>query len=133
RRYVEQRPLQNHEYVGVGVAMRGCLNLFRALLLLLLTSGAGAGAGAQQPEPFTLTDEERAWIAEHPVIRVGVLRDVAPMEYMEDGKLNGLSSEYLDYLTRKTGLTFIHVPAGGIQERLELLLNKQVDLIAGLR
>lgn len=107
--------------------MRARIHAFWVLLLL------SAGASAQPPAPFTLTDAERAWIAEHPVIRVGVLRDVAPMEFMQDGKLRGLTSEYLDYLTRKTGLTFSYVPTDGVKERLDLLLSKQVDLIPGLR
>ncbi|MDH1263154.1 ATP-binding protein [Pseudomonas sp. GD03944] len=88
---------------------------------------------AQPPDEFVLTDEERAWITEHPVVRVGVMADVSPIEYMQDGTLKGLSSEYLDNLARKTGLTFTYVPATPIDERIDLLLNKQIDMISAVR
>lgn len=109
--------------------MRGCIYSLWAFVCCLLA----AGASANHNERIHLTDEERAWIAEHPVVRVGVLRDLPPIEYMQGSELKGLSDEYLDYVTRKTGLSFEYVPAGSIQERVDLLLNKRIDLISAVR
>lgn len=109
--------------------MRGCIYSLLALLCCLLA----AGVSADHDELVPLTDEERAWIAEHPEVRVGVLRDLPPIEYMQGSELKGLSDEYLDYVTRKTGLTFVYVPTGSIQERVDLLLNNQIDLISAVR
>ncbi|HGN3006219.1 TPA: transporter substrate-binding domain-containing protein, partial [Pseudomonas aeruginosa] len=59
---------------------------------------------------LVLTDEERAWIAGHPTVTVGVLPDRRPLEYLEDGVLRGLSAEYLKEISQRTGLTFTFKP-----------------------
>lgn len=103
-----------------------------------LVWGAGLGllliavtAWANSTPDFSL--EELAWIEQHPVLQVAVVDNLSPVEYMEDGKLKGLSAEYLLLITRKTGLTFHYLPSHSIQNRIELLMSGKADLISTVR
>ncbi|MGZ0102167.1 ATP-binding protein [Achromobacter sp. KK8] len=75
--------------------------------------------------------EERAWIAAHPTVVVGARRDIEPLEYVENGKLRGLASEYLNAVSRKTGLKFVIKPASsGTIAQLGWLQDGTVDMFA---
>lgn len=56
--------------------------------------------------PALLSEEERVWIVENPIVVVGVRTNVAPLEYVENGQLRGLSAEYLKAVSRLMGLKF---------------------------
>lgn len=106
----------------LGFAAAACLGLL-----------AGAPASAQSPSGFSLTQVEQAWIQQHPVLRVSVLRELEPIEYLQDGNLHGLSAEFLDEVARKTGLRFTYVPADTSQERVDRVTRGEADLISALR
>ncbi|NCB36505.1 MAG: transporter substrate-binding domain-containing protein, partial [Clostridia bacterium] len=62
-------------------------------------SSAGAGA--------VWTEEEARFIREHPVIRLGVDPEFVPYEFFdEDGQYTGITSEYLNLISRISGLRF---------------------------
>ncbi|MDP9216058.1 MAG: ATP-binding protein [Pseudomonadota bacterium] len=92
--------------------------------------------GAQADESDTtlqLTDAERAWIAQHPTLRVAVLEGFGALEYMQDAKLSGLSAEYLNAISNKLGITFSYVLTEGGSTRITLLQQGKVDLISTMR
>lgn len=80
------------------------LGHFLGALLLIGTSLFAQLALADHPA--LLSEEERAWIVENPIVVVGVRTNVAPLEYVENGQLKGLSAEYLKAVSRLTGLKF---------------------------
>jgi len=58
-------------------------------------------------KPLTLSAEEQAWLTNHPVIRVGVDRDFAPYEWVdEQGQYLGLAAEYMQLLEQKLDIRF---------------------------
>jgi signal transduction histidine kinase len=72
--------------------------------LLASTSAVEAGR-------VTLSPEEREWITEHPVMRVGVLTNWAPFSYLDpDGSLSGIDVDLLNLISRRTGLGFEQIP-----------------------
>lgn len=87
----------------------------------------------QQLAELVLTSEEQIWISQNPVIRVGVLTKLSPVEYMEDGKFKGLTAEYLKYISEKTGLVFMPIPYDPSESRFEKLFSNQIDLISIVR
>ena len=102
--------------------------------LLIAATGTATASAGQKPDQVTLTHEERAWIAQHPVVRVDVLRDLQPLEYMEDGQIRGLSTEYLAHISRKTGLTFSYTPYEKTgKDRVDDLINGKLDMLSGIR
>lgn len=52
-----------------------------------------------------LTPQEQAWIAEHPVVRLGVGRAFPPFQYMDEGEIfQGIASDYVKLLQQRLGL-----------------------------
>lgn len=113
--------------IGVGASF---LRLVAAACLAL---AASAPAAAKAPAVFALTDDEQSWIKQHPVLRVSVLRELEPIEYLQDGNLHGLSAEFLDEITRKTGLRFVYLPADTSQQRVDMVTSGEADLISAMR
>ncbi len=75
-----------------------------------------------------LTPEEQAWIANHPVIRVGVDPAWPPYEFMdEQGKHQGMSADYLALLSQKIGVKFQIAPAQPWSDTQQQLEQKQLD------
>ncbi|MEJ6498286.1 hybrid sensor histidine kinase/response regulator [Pseudoalteromonas lipolytica] len=82
---------------------------------------------------LSLTEEEKAWIKKNPIVRVHVPVDFRPFHYIEDGHITGLASEYMSFITQKTGLHFEAVEASrNRQERINQFLEKQVDMTAAV-
>jgi len=56
---------------------------------------------------ITWTEDEIAFINEHPVIRLGVDPAFVPFEFIDkDGKYKGIAADLLQLIGEKTGLRF---------------------------
>jgi len=53
-----------------------------------------------------LTVKERQWMKQHPVVKVGGGPDWAPIDFVENGKYQGIANDYLELIAQKTGLHF---------------------------
>ncbi|MBI3904391.1 MAG: transporter substrate-binding domain-containing protein [Pseudomonas fluorescens] len=100
--------------------------LHRVLLILLCSIGSSS-VWAQDTGLFT--EQEREWIASHPVINVAVGADWRPLEYVEKGVYKGLSAEYLKTISRVSGLQFRWVPGASWSEARQALQDGQVELL----
>ncbi|MHC8380955.1 ATP-binding protein [Pseudomonas sp. LB3P14] len=115
---------------AVSVVYRG---LLMVLLLLCFLLGGSRSLNAGEPPDLSLTQEERDWIATHPVLRVAVFNNLVPFEYMSGSRLNGLSSKYLEVIASKTGLSFIFVADPEDSVHMGLLAKGEVDLVSSAR
>jgi len=80
-----------------------------------------------------LSDAERLWLAQHPVIRYAVDPDSAPIEYIDSqGQPAGITSEYLQRLEELLGIRFEAIPAATWAEALQKLDNRQIDLLPAI-
>jgi ABC-type amino acid transport substrate-binding protein len=78
-----------------------------------------------------LTAEERAWVAAHPRIRVGVQPDRAPLEFVDaKGVFRGIAADYLAVLGPLLGLTFDVESRAGLAQNLRLAYAGELDLLA---
>lgn len=74
-----------------------------AALLFALSSSACFAAAGQ----IEWTEAERAFITEHPVIRLGVDPEFIPFEFIDElGEYKGIAADYLALISAKTGLQF---------------------------
>jgi two-component system, NarL family, sensor histidine kinase EvgS len=81
-------------------------------------------------DQLKLTDEERSWLAAHPVIRYGVDPEVAPIEYLDpNGRATGISPEYLARMAPLLGVRFESVPIDEWSEALRRLEQGEIDLL----
>ncbi len=83
-------------------------------------------------DELILTPEEKAWLEEHKIIRVGVDASWQPFDYVnEDNEHLGISSEYIKYLEKKLGIHFEIVPDIW-DEVIKKAKNKEVDILASV-
>ena len=106
-----------------------------ALVLVLVAAGMAAwhfGSRDVPGEDFRrgLTTEERAWLAEHPVIRLGVDPGFAPFEFLDrTGRYHGMAADYIQLLEKRVGikaevakkLTWTEAHAKAVKRELDVL------------
>ena len=81
-------------------------------------------------ELIKLTDEERQWLVDHPVVRIGVDRDYAPYCFVnEQGEFCGVAADYAHIISRKLGQKFEMVKGLSWPEILAGAREKTVDLV----
>ncbi|MBR8123121.1 transporter substrate-binding domain-containing protein [Burkholderia multivorans] len=106
--------------------------LRRAIALVLACVPlAGAYVPARGAAPV-FTPEERAWIARHPVVRVSFNQDWRPMEYVRNGRMQGVVAGYLAAVTEMTGLRFELAPTRTWADGHRALAEGRIDLLPSL-
>src|SRR6476659_9481716 len=86
----------------------------RSVRLILMIIGllvsdlrSSAATNAAETSRIALSPEERDWIQQHPVLRVGVVTNWAPFTYvLPNGKLSGIDIDFLNLISQRTGLRF---------------------------
>lgn len=58
----------------------------------------------KMPESLNLNDSEKAWIAQHPVLRIGADKDQQPIQFGEAGKPEGIATDYTLYILDRIGI-----------------------------
>lgn len=82
---------------------------------------------------FTLTDEEKAFLAEHPVIDVAVLGGNAPMQSTKmPGNNNGITIDVLDYIGELCGIRFRYRISETYDEYMQTLEDEDVLVVGGV-
>ncbi|WP_319002663.1 ATP-binding protein [Burkholderia anthina] len=98
---------------------------------MLITVSTGATAATVSWKP-TFTDEELRWIRAHPVVHIAVEANWHPIEYMRNGKHEGLVAGYLNAISKMTGLTFQTMPGTEWGTAYAALAAGKVDLLPGV-
>jgi diguanylate cyclase (GGDEF)-like protein/PAS domain S-box-containing protein len=84
-----------------------------------------------KPGKLNFTPAEQAWLQAHPVIRVGVDRDFAPYEWVDDkGNYVGLSADYIALVGQRLGVKFEIVKDKSWAEILEMAQRGELDMLA---
>lgn len=81
-------------------------------------------------EALKLTQAEKQWMMAHSVVRVGVERNYAPISFVEQQVFKGISAEFLEILSAKTGIRFeVDLPAGSASPT-QRVKQGQLDMVA---
>jgi two-component system, NarL family, sensor histidine kinase EvgS len=76
------------------------------------------------------TAEELQWIKDNPVVKIGADSNWPPFEYLnESGKYEGIASDYLEILSKYTGLKF-EVYADDWYSVISKIKEKKLDMLA---
>lgn len=86
---------RNLEGLGAGCERESDKGLLRGFLRTLVLTIAGFQGVAWGQSSDLFTEQELAWIAEHPVLIMGIDPEWRPIEYIGDGVYKGLSAEYM--------------------------------------
>ena len=113
-------------YSGLGVLM-----ILSALYLHhIFIKGHPSLSNAPIP---TLSDADKQWIKEHPVIRLGSGPVSAPFEFFdENGDFQGIASDIIKLITDKTGLKILVQPPMPWNATIQQIQNRDLDLIGVL-
>lgn len=80
-----------------------------------------------------LTPEERDWLARHTPLRVGIISNWPPMEFVdEDGNIAGVSQEILHILATRLNIEFELKPYDEFEQILTELQQRNIDLVANV-
>jgi len=106
---------------------------------LLLAAGVCATAGIAAEAAGTLADkiqftaEELAWMAVHPVVRVGHDPSFEPYAIRENsGRIVGLDPDYLELIAQRTGLKFENEARRNWTETVAAFKAHEIDLLPSL-
>jgi len=106
---------------------------FSTLLLtfiFLFTAVSASAATVPQTSDLKLTEQEKSFLAAHPVIRVGGPKAFPPFYYYdEQGRPQGIGASYVEILTQKLGVKVKHRPAAPWPEVLNGVRDRQLDLV----
>lgn len=87
---------------------------------------------ANGPVDMALTDEERAWITDHPRIAFTGDPNWLPYEaFTEEGNYIGIVADHLKGIEALTGLHFDPVPVKRWTESLQIAMRGDVKVISG--
>ena len=98
-------------------------------LFLLCFAFANTPSYASEKAVFSLTAEEKAWLAEHPEISIGIMDAWAPMNFMDEtGSPNGIGVDYIKALDQRLG-GVLTIEAGPFKENYSRVKNKKLDAL----
>ncbi len=110
----------------------GCIMVL-FVLLLSLPSSVISQSVVENQQRLDLTSQEKAWIAAHPVVRLGADPAWPPFEWIDKkGDHQGLVADYIERIEKLTGLKIKPVPSLSWKQVIDGLLNGSVDMGAAL-
>ncbi len=90
-------------------------------------------ANNPEAQTFQLTNAEKLWLAEHPVVKFAGDPDWLPYEAFDSkGKYFGMVNNYLKLLEKKLPIKFEIIPTKTWGESLKLVRNNQVDVLSAV-
>lgn len=78
-----------------------------------------------------LTQKEKVWIKNHPVIKIGNMNSFPPYGFIEDKIHKGLNIEYIEDLSKLTGINIKFVTVKSIDDLKRKFQKKEIDTFAG--
>ncbi len=98
---------------------------------IILRRWVGATVDLRQSSlRLDLTQEERSWLREHPIIRLGVDPAWPPVEFVNaEGVYQGLTSEYIKIISQALGVRMTPVPRLNWEQVLAGVKAKELDLL----
>lgn len=82
---------------------------------------------------ITLTPEEKAFIKIHPEIRLGADPKFVPFEFIDtDGEYKGITADYIDLLSRVTGIKMTVVKGLSWTEAYNKALHRDIDVLPAI-
>lgn len=101
------------------------------LLFLLVASPFGCSQDEAEDKTLPLSQQERKWLADHPVIRLAPDPAYPPIEYFdENGEFKGVAADYIELISQKMGIEFEIVHLGTWDEVIGKAKSRQIDMLS---
>lgn len=77
-----------------------------------------------------LSADEQSWLLQHGNVTIGVLKNWAPVEFLEKkGQYQGLNPDFFELVAKRTGLNFSYRGYDNWQDLYQALLSGEVDML----
>jgi ABC-type amino acid transport substrate-binding protein/serine phosphatase RsbU (regulator of sigma subunit) len=86
---------------------------------------------SDEASKINFTEKERQWLSDHPVMTYSEV-DWQPMSIIEKNKMVGVMGDYLDIISKATGIRFEFVEANSWPDVLKKFDEKEIDIIPGI-
>jgi diguanylate cyclase (GGDEF)-like protein len=91
------------------------------------------GYFVRSAEKVNLLDTEILWLEKHKKVKVGVVKDWVPMEFVDtQGAVSGINPDILTLLAKRSGLLFNYVFFDNWNELYQGLLDREIDMLASI-
>jgi Signal transduction histidine kinase len=101
-----------------------------AVSLLIIFNLISISSWTAESSNIKLTEEEQAFIKEHPVIHLGIDPEFVPFEFIDsDGQYKGIAADYIQLIKQKTGLNMVLEPKKTWSESYEAAVEKEIDVL----
>lgn len=78
----------------------------------------------------SLSEEERQWLIDHPVIKVGIDPEFGPYSFVNNnGETKGIAIDFLSLMSQQLGIRFEMISSLSWRELIDAIKNKQIDII----
>ena len=78
-----------------------------------------------------LTPQQREWLGQHPVMKLGAISSWAPVEFVgPDGGYRGISSDYVELLASRLGISMQPQPAMTRRQLITALAEGRIDILS---
>ncbi len=103
------------------------LSLFLHLICPALAMLAPYASFSQSIE---LSDTERQWLQQHPVIRIAPDPSFAPFEWLDDQQhYQGITADYLKLIEQRTGIEFEIIAVSNWHQAIDLARERKIDVL----
>ncbi|MRR55002.1 MAG: PAS domain S-box protein [Deltaproteobacteria bacterium] len=99
-----------------------------ALFLFVVLAAVALNRKPTKEHPDLLSTAERAWLKDHPVIRLAPDPDFPPVEYFDrNGRYQGITADYVAHIEKKLGIRIqiVHLP--NWDEIISKAKSRQID------
>lgn len=79
-----------------------------------------------------LTDGEKYWLKNHPVVTIGLDPSYAPFEFYEDGEFSGMSMDYINWIESQIDIDIVLVTFNSWSDVLEAVYKQRVDMTGAI-
>ena len=84
-------------------------------------------------QKLQLTEREKHWLAQHPVVKVAVNEVMAPLTFFNaNGNFRGITADLLEMVRLRTGLRFEIQRAHSLKTMIQMIDKHETDIIAAI-
>lgn len=124
---------EQHKMLGVINSAIMAIPLSERLNILRRWSAGGDSLSSQFFFNHSLTIEERAWLRQHPRLKVGISINDIPVSFLDGkGRFRGVAADVLNRLSILMGVKFEPVYQESFYEILPLIKDSNIDFLAAL-
>ncbi len=86
-----------------------------------------------QANKIKLTEQEQRFLKKNNPVRMGVLKDLSPVEFVnEHGEFSGINRDIIELVSERTGLHFQYIYYENWQQVYQAIIDNNIDLISSV-